>query len=103
MMDITGLDKARVLKALWDHSMASMVQAMCAIFGVALPEMSIDAAREIIDNRKSGGGNLYFDYVNSRLIKTDLGSNFIDLSLYYRDNGYKAGENAILDEFTRPE
>ena len=99
-MDITGLDKARVLKALWDHSMHSMVGALCAMFNTSPPKMSIDEARQIIDSKN---GDMYFDYVNGRVIKTDLGSNFINLSLYDRDNGYKAGEDAILDEFTRPQ
>jgi hypothetical protein len=73
---------------------------MAILTGVVRPEdMSTAEAQTILDSRK---GNLYFDYLNGRMIKVNLGQDNLDLRLYDRDNGPGAGMMVILDEFTRP-
>lgn len=98
-MDITGLSKARILRALYNHT--NLIAPMAIFTGQSRSEnMSVEEAQRIIDDR---GSNLYFDYLHGRMIKTDIAPNVLDLRLYDRDNGQGAGETVILDEFTRPE
>ena len=92
-MDISNLDKAAVLAALYNH-------AKCQGSGFldSDPEpMTVESAREILKT-----GQTYFDYVKGRVMKVDLSGGFLDPRLYDRDNGPGAAERAILEELTKP-
>jgi hypothetical protein len=96
-MNVKGLDKGRILKALYNNTrlIASMAYATAQVRG----DLTTDDARAIIQER---GTNLYFDYLHGRMIKTDLRGDEIDFRLYDRDNFPGAGELAVLEEFTSP-
>lgn len=79
-VSIVGLDKARVLMALYNHSLPE---------GFEILKMSIQRAREYTSR------TLYFDYVDGRGIKTDISGDVADTWLYDRDNGDDAGLRAI--------
>jgi hypothetical protein len=96
-LDIRGIDKARVLKALFNHS--TFISPVAQLTGQTRGNLSTEEAR---DTLASQGPYLYFDYLFGRLLKVDLSSDDINLRLYDRDNGVGAGEWAILDELTAP-
>lgn len=94
-MDIRELDKARVLKALYN---ASKLTAPIAIaLGQTRGNLTTEEARKVMADHAP-----YYDYLYGRVLKVRLDVNDLDLRLYDRDNGQGAGESAILDEFTRP-
>ncbi len=96
-MDIRGLDKARVLKALYN---ASKLTAPIAIaLGQNRGDLTTEEARKVMAEHPP-----YYDYLYGRVLKVHLDPEVCDLNLrlYDRDNGQGAGESAILDEFTRP-
>lgn len=92
-MDIRNLDKARVLKALYNRSRP---QGM-GIFHYDPKPMTDTEAAELLKRQT------YFDYVKGRVLKVDLKGDYLETALYDRDMGHGAAEYAILDEFTRPE
>ena len=94
-MNIRGLDKARVLMALYNAS--TTIAPVARMLGEVGQPMTLRRAREIYE----GSPNKYFDYVNGRLIKVSLLTEELDFRLYDRDNGRGAGEMAVLEEFTR--
>lgn len=102
-MNISGLDRARILKALYDHSRPVGMGCLTAKPG----PMPLEEARALISaaevQRAGARTNLHFDYVYGRPLKVVLGGSTIDLRLYDRDHGEGAGELAILEEFTKPE
>ena len=91
-MNISGMDKARVLKALYNHSHP---QGMG--FLDYNPRPMTDAEAADLLTRQT-----YFDYVKGRVLKVDLATDTLNPWGYDRDNGQGAAENAILDEFTTP-
>ena len=94
-MDIRGLDKARVLKALYNHSRPQGMGIFCADPNL----MTDEEARALLD----ANPNRYFDYLKGRVMKVSVHADYLETALYDRDNGHGAAENAILEEFTRPE
>ena len=84
MVDITGLNKAVVLKALHDNSKAQGMSFM------HLRELSLSDCQSIID-----GGTRYFDYLAGKVIKVDLTEDSFNPSLYDRDNGDGAAQRAV--------
>lgn len=85
-VNITGLDKAAVLAALYN---ASKPQGMSFLQFVPTP-MTIDDACKELDK------GLYFDYLKGRVMKVDLTSDTeVDVRLYDRDNGEGASQRAI--------
>lgn len=85
-VSIAGLDKARVLVALYNHSIPEGFE----IFDPELlGNMTIRRAREYTSR------TLDFDYVDGRVIKTDISGDVVDTWLYDRDNGADAGLRAI--------
>lgn len=95
-MNIVGMDKARVLVALFNGA-AGLIAPMAILTGVANGGLTIEQAREVLAQSN------YVDYLKGRPIKVDLSKGFLNLQLYDRDHGPGAGEAAILEEFTRPE
>lgn len=96
MIRIFNLDKARVLKALYDHS---SVNGMGVFAAASAPKVTVEHCQELLKKQD------YFDYLYGRVLKVSLSESTIDLDerLYDRDNGPGAAENAILEEFTTPE
>lgn len=92
-INIAGLEKWAVLKALYD---AAKPVGMGFLRATAGP-MSEDEARAAC----SGGGDdhghrdLYFDYVGGRPLKVDLREDSFDVRLYDRDQGQGAAALVI--------
>ena len=84
-INITGMDKAEVLRQLFN---CSKVQGM-GVMQNHRPEMSIDEARELLR-----GGD-YFDYVRGRVMKIKLSGEYLIPTLYDRDNGEWAAAEAL--------
>lgn len=90
-MDISKLDKARVLKALYNRA-----QPLGMGFLQYTPKpMTEDEANVYITCYGAG----YIDYLQGRVMKIDLAEDNLRTDLYNRDNGEKAAELAILEEF----
>jgi len=85
-MDISGLDKAELLVALFNGAHQQ-----------GLGKLQDDSGGLTIDEAKVGLGNTsYFDYVKGRVLKVDLSSDKMRTDLYNRDNGPGAAE-AVVD------
>lgn len=86
MVSIKGLDKAKVLKALYDNS---HVEGMG--FMHAAPEGTVteDRCRELLEK------NTAYDYLYGRVMKVDLAGDEFDERLYDRDCGEGAAQRAV--------
>lgn len=97
MINIKGIDKARVLYALWH---ASHTQGM-SFLGLPKGNFTIERAREIIKERNKSITNvdyrLYFDYVDGHVIKCNISGDEFDERLFDRDCGIGAAQKAIDD------
>ena len=91
-MDISKLDKAAVLAALYN---ASKPQGMGFLHYEPGP-MTVEEARELLLEQT------YFDYLKGRVMKVDLKGNELDTWGYDRDNGPGTAENAIRAIFEGP-
>lgn len=85
MVNITGLSKAKVLKALYDNS---HMQGMSFLAAPSRP-ITLKDCEEALKH------NTYFDYFYGRVIKVDLSGNKFDERLYDRDNGNGAAAKAV--------
>jgi hypothetical protein len=92
-VDISGLDKAEVLAALYNHANPQGR----GLLKFDSNSMTVEEARQIL-----ASGQICFDYLRGRVMKIDLSKKFLDTRLYDRDNGPFAAENAILEELTKP-
>ena len=86
MINIKGLDKAKVLKALYD---ASHVQGMGFLQAVPEGTVTVDLCRKLLKQ------STYFDYLYGRVLKVDLSGDEFDERLYERDNGRDSAARAI--------
>lgn len=84
-LNIKGLNKAEVFKALYDKA---EVQGMGFLHAVA-GDMSIKEAEETVKNQT------YFDYHHGRVMKVDISGDTLETWLYDRDNGNGAAERAL--------
>jgi len=75
-VSIKGLEKVKLLKALWDHAKQA---AFFTFSGRTSPVFDEDSAKEEVKT--------YIDYFCGRCIKTDLRSDIADPSSYDRDWG----------------
>ncbi len=85
-MNISNLDKAKVLAALYNHAQPQS-------FGVLhfKPEdMTTEQAQALLD-----GGQTYFDYLHGRVMKVDLSGDELRTELYNRDNGHQKAERVL--------
>lgn len=96
LIDISKLDKAKVLAGLYNHSHP---QGMGFLHYDPKP-MTVEEAREILIRAKEFG--YYFDYVKGRVLKVDLSGDILDTRLYDRDNGEGAGEKVVKGLFGLP-
>lgn len=87
-IDISGMDKAAVLAALYNRA---RVQGMG--FLQAQPgDMPLDEANIVLKNEGP-----YFDYLRGRVMKVNLKGDSLRVGLYDRDNGKGAAERALRD------
>lgn len=86
MIDIKGLDKAEVLKALYDHS---HVQGLGFLQAVPDGTVTVEHCRELLEKET------YFDYLYGKVLKVDLRHDEFNEYLYDRDNGISAAQMAI--------
>ena len=92
-IDISKLDKAEVLAALYN---ASKMQGVSFLACEWRGNMSKEKAQEYIDECcNTPGRNLYFDYLNGRVMKINLGKDLLEVRLFDRDNGDGAAQRAI--------
>lgn len=85
MIDISGLDKAAVLAALYN---GSRPQGMGILHFDATP-MTAEMARPFVSQR------MRFDYLNGRVLKVDISGDTMDPRLYDRDLGDGAAARAV--------
>lgn len=86
MVDIRRLDKAEVLKALYDHSHE---QGLGFLQAVPAGFVTVELCRKLLAE------TTYFDYMYGRVMKVDLSGDQFDESLYDRDNGPGAAYAAV--------
>lgn len=84
MVNIKGLDKAQVLKALYDHSRPQGLGFLQAGKTVTLEECA-----KLLEEHTD------FDYLGDRVLKVDLSEDEFDPRLYDRDNGEGAAQRAV--------
>ena len=92
-MDISGLNKAEVLLALYKGSR----QQGMSFLGYPGREPTVEDCNAQLETCGT-----YVDYFFGRVIKCELGNKLLDFGLYDRDCGQGAGENAVLRYFTNP-
>ena len=80
-IDITGLDKAELLTALWYGARNLIVIFSYATGRVEFLDMRQNAV-EFLSRR-----NNYIDYYNGRSIKTDFSRDLVDPYFYDRESG----------------
>lgn len=85
-IDISGLDKAEVLAALFN---ASQQQGMGFLDSSGVKNMSVEEARNLVVD------STYFDYLRGRVMKVNIGKDFLDPWGYDRDNGQGAAKKAL--------
>lgn len=87
-MTIVGLDKAKVLAALYNRAKP---QGLGFLHYNPTP-MTIEQAQKILDS-----GQTYFDYLSGRVMKVDLSEDEVNTWGYNRDNGNNAAEMAVAE------
>ncbi len=86
MIDISRLDKAEVLRALYNNSKPQGL----GFLHFTSELMTREEAVELLKQQS------YFDYIRGRVIKIDLSEQKnLDTQLYDRDNGDGAAQRAI--------
>ena len=86
MINIKGLDKAKVLKALYDHS---HVQGMGILHTMPEGTVTVEHCRQLIND------NPYFDYLYGRVLKVDLSGDEFEEYCYDRDCGDGTAQIAV--------
>jgi hypothetical protein len=87
-MDISGIDKAELLAALYNGARQQGLGCLNArgVFDMS-PE---EAAKELAANER-----MYFDYLHGRVMKINLRLDEMPTAAYNRDNGPDAAERII--------
>ena len=93
MIDIRDLDKAEVLKVLYD---ASHHQGMGFLQAVPDNVVTVEHCRDLL------ASNTYFDYLYGKVMKVSLKDDFFDERMYDRDNGPGAAQRAV-NKLRKPE
>ena len=87
-IDISKLDKAAVLAALYNASQPLGL----GLFHFTPNDMTHNEAAALL---KQAGERPYFDYLKGRVMKISLADGTLRTALYDRDNGQGAAERAI--------
>ena len=85
-MNIRGMNKAKILAALYNNSRPQGIGAISA----SSMDMTEEEAQKLLDD-----GQTYFDYLGGRVMKVDLGSDELTTFLYDRDLGQGACERVV--------
>ncbi len=85
-MDISKLDKAEVLAALYNRAGPLGMGRL----QFTPEDMKTAEAQMLLDT-----GQTYFDYVRGRVMKVDLSGDELGTGFYNRDNGDNAAETAL--------
>lgn len=88
IIDISGLDKAEVLAALYNNSRPPGMGMLHYVPG----DLPIEEARAYLADRVGFEGA---EYLKGRVIKTNISGDTFDPWLYDRDNGEGAAARAI--------
>lgn len=92
-VDISGLDKAEVLAALFN---ASRPQRMGFHHPHCLEDLTVASAQEILEGEPRFPWNPFkFDYVNGRPLKVDLRGDTFDPTSFDENNGEGAAARAV--------
>ena len=98
-VSISGLSKALVLKCLWDNGEGAgeaLEASPDAQMNTSIRQkMDIKVAEQHIQESRSSTRSLWFDYFESRPIKTDIGGEYIDTEIYDKIHGDDSGKRAI--------
>lgn len=92
IIDISGLDRAAVLAALFNASAPSGLGFLQAANGPQI--MTVEDARSIIEKQN---GDMYFDYVLGRPLKADLRRDEFYPGSFDRDNGGEGTAKRVID------
>ncbi len=87
-IDISGLNKAAVLAALFNHSKQQGL-------GFLHKRGALGMTEEQADEELKQSPRASFDYLHGRVMKVHLDSDKLDPRLYDRDNGHGAAARAI--------
>lgn len=87
-LDISGVDKAEVLAALFN---ASKQQGMGLFHSSGASPMTVEDAKQFTSRE----GSQYYDYLRGRVMKVDLSKDLLRTGLYDRDNGQGAAARAL--------
>lgn len=87
MIDITGIDKATLVAALFNNSKPLGLGFFSAKNN---SEMTKESAQKYLDK-----GQTYFDYLEGRVMKIDVSGNQMDPQMYDRDNGNGAANKVV--------
>jgi hypothetical protein len=98
MIDIKGLNKAKLLAALYNHTHP---QGM-GFLQYDPKDMTEAQAQNIIDELTSKGYSLYFDYLKGRVMKVDITGTSLDERLFDRDN-LPGAANAVVQRLRKAE
>lgn len=92
-IDITGIDKADLLVALYDRAQAQGVGLLLA----RAEPMTREHAQQLIDEHIKAALNrgIYIDYLHGRVMKVDIGGDELSPVLYDRDNGPGAAAQVV--------
>ena len=92
-MNILGLDRARVLYALYHDA---RVLGLGVLQAAKAPDVTVEHCRKLLleDPRK-----FYYLYGRALKVRLNFTNNELDLQGYDRDNGPGAGERCIRREF----
>ena len=85
MINISKCSKVAVVKALYDNSHPQGLGA----FHYRSEPLTLEQGEEFLKN------GTYFDYLNGRVMKVDVGGDVLDPTLYDRDNGTGAAYRAL--------
>ena len=88
MIDITGLDKAVILAALYN---AAKPQGL-GVLHYTPDDMTRAEAAKIVANTEL---QLYFDYIKGRVLKVNLSGDTLNPNAYDRDNGAGAAARVL--------
>lgn len=92
MVSTKGIEKWKVLKALYDNAQPQGL-GFLQYNGSLMTE---EEAKAIIEEKRQYHNGLYFDYLKGRVMKVNLSDDDgFDERLYDRDNGKHAAERAI--------
>lgn len=93
-IDIAGIDKAVLLTALFNASRPQGL-GFLQTRGDMTVERAQDYLQRLAAQPESRHGETYFDYLEGRVLKVDIGGDQLDPRLFDRDNGPGAAQHAI--------